>query len=90
MLSYKLSRSLTPYTRTGVAVTPDQTQAQARESDQCTSYYVSIRKFTTWRKGPRDHRTAVTNKFTIRSNNTLMIYSADVGAQVHRCGMGSM
>lgn len=34
------------------------------------------------RPGVRDHRTAVTNKFTIRSNNTVMIYRADVGAQV--------
>lgn len=51
MLSYKLSRSLTPYTRTSVPVTPDQTQAQARESDQCASYYISIRKLRKAVKG---------------------------------------
>lgn len=73
MLSYKLSRSLTPYTRKSVPVTPtdpstsplspgptpnptNQTQGQARESAQCTSYYVSIRKLTTWRKGPSHSR----------------------------------
>lgn len=61
MLSYKLSRSLTPYTRTGVAVTPDQTQAQARESDQCTSYYISIRKL---RKASKGLGISIESRFT--------------------------
>lgn len=35
------------------------------------------------RPGVRDHRIAVTNKFTLRNNNAVMIYTADVGLQVH-------